>query len=144
MLNLSDSANRRISMKKTISFILIVCLILSFATIAYAACPNHGTQYAHCYSTTTDIINNGSSGHTKRVTYYYECTYCDAVKPAQYWTESSTETSSHSLSTTDLGHISNTYTHKWRDSCSVCGYSNVRVVTCTSCVSLNAIVNPPK
>ena len=131
-------------MKKSISVILIVCLILSFASIAYAACPVHGTLYAHYISSKTEIINNGSSGHTIRVTKYYLCEYCEVVKPAHHWTEPYTETSSHSLYTTDLGHLSNTYIHKWKDSCSVCSYSNVRQVSCTSCVSLNAIIDLPK
>ena len=131
-------------MKKSISVILIVCLILSFASIAYAACPVHGTLYAEYIDSDIEFINNGSSGHTKRVTEFYQCEFCAEVKPAQYWTDIYTVTSSHSLYTTDLGHLSNTYIHKWKDSCSVCSYSNVRQVSCTSCVSLNAIIDLPK
>ena len=131
-------------MKKSISVILVVWLILSFATIANAACSLHGTRYEKCNKIETKFINNGSSGHTKQVTYFYECELCAEVKPAQNWTDTTTTPLSHSFSTTDLGHLSNTYIHKWKDSCAACGYSNVRQVSCTSCVSLNAIIDLPE
>ncbi|MDD4502904.1 MAG: hypothetical protein PHN87_07470 [Clostridia bacterium] len=111
--------------KKLVLCILIVALITLSSITAYAAMCSHGQEYWDINETKTyQYIDPGICYETTH--WDIECRIC-----GETWEIESYRMTSHNWICEDLGHIPGETLHRYRNTCTQCGYSIITDEFCS-------------
>lgn len=102
---------------KKIQLLCFTIVLLIIPTIMTSAACSHEQKYWDiAWTYTYQYVNNVECGRTTH--YEIECKIC-----SEMWTSEAYDLVSHDWICEDLGHISGEPLHRYKNSCSQCGYS---------------------